>query len=179
MFAEKKDKSDNLKESVNNMIRKLILLMIIGLSLFSFMAFGAEHPELKAFPSAIDGMERFVIVLPHKDRGKDADFKVELIPGKVMLTDGVNQMRHGTTIEPQPLIGWGYTYYEVTGQDVAMSTMMAVAEGGQKIERFVPGTSLLIRYNSRLPIVIYAPNGYEVRYRIWSTTKTTEKAEKG
>ena len=122
-------------------------------------------------------MERFVIVLPDKDRGEDAGFKVELIPGKVMLTDGVNQMRHGTTIEPRPLKGWGYTYYEVTGQDVAMSTMMAVPEGGQKTEQFVPGTPLLIRYNSRLPIVVYAPEGYEVRYRIWKADKTMEKAK--
>ncbi len=160
------------------MMSKSTLLMIIGLSLFSFMAFGAEHQELQAFPAATDDMERFVIVLPHKDSDEKGDFKVELIPGKVMLTDGGNKMRHGTIIEPQPLIGWGYTYYEVTGQDVAMSTMMAVPEGDQNKERFVPGTSLLIRYNSRLPIVIYAPNGYEVRYRIWSTTKTTEKAEK-
>ena len=156
---------------------KLTQLMIIGLILFSFNACAAVHPELKAFPVANDGMERFVIVLPDKDRGEDAGFKVELIPGKVMLTDGVNQMRHGTTIEPRPLKGWGYTYYEVTGQDIAMSTMMAVPEGGQKTEQFVPGTPLLIRYNSRLPIVVYAPEGYEVRYRIWAADKTMEKAK--
>lgn len=158
---------------------KLAQLMVIGLILFSFNACAAVHPELKAFPAAKDGMERFVITLPDKERGEDADFKVELIPGKVMLTDGVNQMRHGTTIESQPLVGWGYTYYEVTGKDVAMSTLMAVPESVQKTEQFVPGTSILIRYNSRLPIVIYAPKGYEVRYRIWSTEKTAEQAEKG
>jgi ecotin len=161
------------------MIRKLTLLTIFSLTLFSMLAYGAEHPELKAFPAATEGMERFVIVLPHMDRGEETDFKVELIPGKTMLTDGVNQMRHGTSIEAKPLIGWGYTFYEVDGQDVAMSTMMAAPEGAPKIERFVPGTSLLISYNSRLPIVIYALKGYEVRYRIWSTTETTGEAEKG
>jgi ecotin len=25
----------------------------------------------------------------------------------------------------------------------------------------------LIRYNSRLPVVVYVPEGVEVRYRIW------------
>lgn len=160
------------------MLRKLTLAMI-ALALFSVQALAAEHPELKAFPAASDGMERYVIVLPEKARGEDADFRVELIPGKVMLTDGVNQMRHGSAIEPRPLVGWGYTYYEVTGQDVAMSTMMAAPEGGQKIETFVAGTSLLIRYNSRLPIVVYAPRGYEVRYRIWAAAETIEQAEQG
>jgi ecotin len=160
------------------MTKKLLLLMTVSLVFFSFNACAAVHPELKAFPTAEEGMERFVIVLPHKERGEDNNFKVEIIPGKVMLTDGVNQVRHGTTIEPRPLKGWGYTYYEVTGQDVAMSTMMAVPEGAQKIEKFVPGTPVLIRYNSRLPIVVYAPKGYDVRYRVWSADKTMGQAEK-
>lgn len=160
------------------MLKKLTMLMAASLILFSFNAWGGDHPELKAFPAAEEGMDRFVIILPDKARGEDNNFKVELIPGKVMLTDGVNQMRHGTTIEPRPLIGWGYTYYEVTGQDVAMSTMMAAPEGTPKTEQFVPGTSLLIRYNSRLPIVVYAPKGYQLRYRIWSTDKSMEQAEK-
>ena len=89
----------------------------------------------------------------------------------------VNLMRLGTTISPQPLKGWGYTYYEVTGSDVAMSTRMAPPEGAKKVEKFVKGTPLLIRYNSRLPIVVYVPKGYSVQYRIWKAgeEKTAEK----
>lgn len=160
------------------MRNRLTQFLAIGLAILSAGAFGAEHSELKAFPDADEGMERLVIVLPHKERGEEDGFKVELTPGKTMLTDGVNLMRLGSTIAPSPLKGWGYTYYEVTGSDVAMSTMMAAPEGGQKIERFVPGTPLLIPYNSRLPIVVYVPKGYEIRYRIWSAG-VTEKAEKG
>jgi ecotin len=152
--------------------------LAIGLVLVCAGVIGGEHPELKAFPDAGDGMERLVIVLPHKEREEEEGFKVELTPGKIMLTDGVNLMRLGSTIVSRPLKGWGYTYYEVSGSDVAMSTMMAAPEGGQKIERFVPGTSHLIPYNSRLPIVVYVPKGYEVRYRIWSAG-ATRKAEKG
>jgi ecotin len=161
------------------MRQKFTQLLIIGMVLFSVVACAAEHPQLKAFPTVKEGLERFVIVLPDKERGEEDGFKVELIPVKTMLTDGVNQMRLGTTIKPLPLKGWGYTYYEVTGRDVAMSTRMAVPEGGQKTKRFVQGTALLIRYNSRLPIVVYAPKGYEIRYRIWKSSKTAEKAIKG
>lgn len=151
---------------------------MIGLTLFSVSVFGLEHPELKAFPPAKEGMERIVIVLPHKERKKEDGFKVELIPGKVMLTDNINLMRIGTTLVPRTLKGWGYTYYEVTGQDVTMSTMMAVPEGESKTMAFVPGTSLLIRYNSRLPIVVYVPKGHEIRYRIWNAG-VVRKAVKG
>ena len=40
-------------------------------------------------------------------------------------------------------------------------------------------SSLQIRYNSRLPVVVYAPDGYEIRYRIWKASEAIEKAEKG
>ena len=160
------------------MRNRLTQFLAIGLVILSAGALGADHSELKAFPDANEGMERLVIVLPHKERGEEDEFKVELTPGKIMQTDGVNLMRLGSTISPRPLKGWGYTYYEVTGSDVAMSTMMAVPEGGKTVESFVPGTPLLIPYNSRLPIVIYVPKGYEVRYRIWSAG-ITKNAEKG
>lgn len=160
------------------MMSRWVLLMFVGMILFSMQAVAGDHPELRAFPPAEAGMERFIISLPEKERQAEIDFKVELIPGKVMLTDGVNQVRHASKVEAWPLTGWGYTYYKVTGEDVAMSTMMAAPEGSQMVEQFVPGTPTLIRYNSRLPIVIYAPEGYEVRYRIWSAPETAQKAHR-
>ena len=152
------------------MIKRIILSIIVVLALFSVQACAAIHHELKPFPAAEQGMKRFVVVLPEKTRAEEVDFKVELISGKTMLTDGVNQVRHGSTIEARPLKGWGYTFYEVTGQDTTMSTMMAAPEGSEKVEQFVSGAPLLIRYNSRLPIVVYAPEGYELRYRIWTAS---------
>lgn len=47
------------------------------------------------------------------------------------------------------------------------------------VKTFVAGTPLLVRCNSRLPIVVYAPTGYQVRYRIWHAPADAEKAEKG
>lgn len=154
-------------------------LLVIGLNAISLPAFGVEHPELKAFPPAKESMERFVIVLPHKERGEEDDFQVEIIVGKEMLTDGVNRVRLGNPIEPRVLSGWGYTYYEVAGSSVTVSTMMAPPPGAPMVATFVTAAPLLVRYNSRLPIVVYAPTGYEVRYRIWQAPGTTEKAEKG
>ena len=72
-------------------------LLIAGLVVLSVSAFGAEHPELKAFPAAKQGLERFVIVLPEKERGAEDAFRVEIIVGKEMLTDGVNLVRLANT----------------------------------------------------------------------------------
>ena len=136
-----------------------------------------DHPQLKAFPAAKDDQKRFVIVLPDKIRAEEGAFKVELIPGKVKMTDGVNRVFLSAKIELRPLKGWGYTFYEVTGKDRMASTRIGVPPGTPKVEKFVAGQSLMIRYNSRLPVVIYAPKGYEIRYRIWKAGEE-QKAEK-
>ena len=65
--------------------------------------------------------------------------------------------------------GWGYSYYELSQVGPAMSTLMACPDGSRK-QAFVRvgGEPQLVRYNSKLPLVIYAPKDIEVRYRIWS-----------
>ena len=65
----------------------------------------ANHKYLKAFPKAAEDMSRFVIVLPDKTRGQEGAFKVELIVGRMMDTDGVNRMYLGGKLEPKPLKG--------------------------------------------------------------------------
>lgn len=154
-------------------------LAFIAFTVLNASAMGAEHPELKAFPPAKEGMERFVIVLQQKERGAEENFQVEIIVGKEMLADGVNRVRLGNTIEPRSLPGWGHIYYEVTGSSATMSTMMAPPPGAPMEMTFVTGTPLFVRYDNRFPIVVYAPTGYEVRYRIWQAPEATEKAEKG
>ena len=159
------------------MNRRIKQIVVLSFVISGLAAVGAEHPQLKAYPPAKDGMSRFVIELPHKERGEEDSFKVELIVGKVMLTDGVNQIRLGNKIERKVIKGWGYSYYEVAESGAAISTMMAAPEGAPKVKKFVKMAPLQIRYNSRLPVVIYVPKGYEVQYRIWSASETMEKAD--
>ena len=136
-----------------------------------------NHKYLKAFPKAAGGMSRFVIVLPDKTRGQEGAFKVELIVGKMMDTDGVNQMFLSGKLEPKPLKRWGFTYYQAKLGPVA-SSLIGVPPGTPSVHKFVQGPSQLIRYNSRIPIVVYVPKGAEVRYRIWSAMPETKKALK-
>lgn len=136
----------------------------------------ATHPELKVFPPAKAGMERFVIVIPHKERGEEDAFRVELIPGKMMDTDGTNLYSLGNILAQKNLEGFGYSYYEISDGPVKMTLMRP---GPNTVNKFVSGQSLHINYNSRLPIVIYAPTGYEVRYRIWRADEDFTPAIKG
>ena len=150
----------------------VMLVVLLHVSLAS----ASGKSPLDAFPAPEDGMQRFVIELPDKARGEEDRFKVELVAGKQILTDGINVYRLANTIEPQSLQGWGYTYYEVSGSGEVLGTLMAPPEGTPMVERFVTGESILVRYNSRLPIVVYAPIDYQVRYRIWRASETYTEA---
>ena len=59
-------------------------------------------------------------------------------------------------------------------------TLMAVDPNAPKIERFITlgGEPELFRYNSRLPLVVYLPEGVEVRYRIWRGDTILQSAER-
>ena len=72
-----------------------VLALSVGCSL------GATGSKaIEAFPKAKDGEVRHVIYLNDKVRGEEENFKVELIPGKVAKTDGVNAARVGLFLEP-------------------------------------------------------------------------------
>ncbi|HAY78515.1 MAG TPA: proteinase inhibitor I4 serpin [Planctomycetaceae bacterium] len=156
---------------------RIVIAGILAMTLNSLGA--AEDRYLKAFPPAGEGMTRFVILLPHKERGEDQDFKVEIYVGKEMETDGVNMVRLGGKIEAKPLKGWGFTYYEVAKFGPAMSTRIGVRPGTKPVKKFVTMPSTTIGYNSRIPLVVYVPQGGAVRYRIWKAGDKTEQAKEG
>lgn len=121
---------------------------------------------LEPFPKAAEGMVRHVIEL--KKKSDESLYKIEIVPGKVMNVD-CNVHRLMGKLEEKDLQGWGYTYYEFTSDGQTTSTMMACNKPNEN--KFVSGQTLLVRYNSKLPIVIYAPQGYEIKYRIWKAGK--------
>jgi len=76
------------------------------------------------------------------------------------------------------LKGWGFKYLEISNIQNGPSTMMACQN--PKTEKFVTlymRDEALRRYNSRSPIVVYVPEGYGVRYRIWSAEEKVQQAK--
>ena len=102
----------------------------------------------------------------------EADHKVELIAGKTMEVD-CNLRRLGGQWQEKTVEGWGYSYYELASVGPAASTLMACPdESRQSAFVSVGGEPLLVRYNSKLPVVVYAPGDVEVHYRIWAASKS-------
>lgn len=148
-----------------------LFALAIGLPL---AACAATPEALKPFPTAAAGYQRHVIDLPAQP--DEADHRVELIAGKTMEVD-CNQRRLGGQWQEKTVEGWGYGYYELEKVGPAFGTLMACPDDSRK-QTFVPvgGEPMLVRYNSRLPLVIYAPADVEVRYRIWSAGKDSRPA---
>ena len=125
-----------------------------------------KHLEA-AYPGPPDGMERRVILLPKMDHDEEERHRVEIVVGKSIATDGFNVHRFDGVLREVNIPGWGFSYWQADGKfDMPLSTRIATS--GETAERFVPGPSELVRYNSRLPLVVMVPAGCEVRYRVWS-----------
>lgn len=128
---------------------------------------------MKAFPPADEGMTRHVLRLPELP---DENLRrVELLVGRTEKVDARNTFFFGGKIEEETIEGWGFPRYIVHSLGPRAGTLIAVDPSLPKVERFIPlaGGPFLIRYNSQLPVVVYVPEGTEVRHRIWSAPPET------
>jgi len=153
--------------------------LIVVLSFLAAMSPVSAADNMKAFPPAGKGMTRHVLQLPKQD--DEYAFKVELIVGKTVQLDEGNRYFFGGKIKAVNIEGWGFTRYVVSELGPMAGTLVAVDPNAPKVPRFITigGEPYLIRYNSLLPVVVYAPEGVEVRYRIWSAAPEAKAIEKG
>jgi|LakMenEpi03Aug12_release.lakeMendotaPanAssembly.Ray.scaffolds.fasta_scaffold683057_2 ecotin len=156
-------------------MKNILIIFSIASGLVSTLL--AQHQPLDAFPKAAEDQSRFVIRVPEAD--DEFAFKVELIIGKTVPTDGVNRHFFAGKVEEKDLKGWGYSYFEMKELGPMAGTLMKPLPGGKQVDTFVAVNSQLPlqRYNSRMPIVVYVPKGAEVRYRIWKAGKETNAAQ--
>jgi len=166
----------------NGTIKEKVMKRRVSITalVFIFAALTAHAADnMKAFSPPEKGMVRYVLQLPKQD--DESAFKVELIVGKTVLLDEQNRYFFGGKIQTETIKGWGFTRYNVSQLGPMAGTQIAVDPNAPKVNRFITlgGEPYLIRYNSRLPVVVYAPEGVEVRYRIWTAEPEMKGFEKG
>ena len=157
------------------MLKNLFSLLTIVLLSTQLSASDTSKDKYKMFPPAKEGYTRYIVDVPKIQN--DHEHKVELLIGKNLMVD-CNHASFSGKIERKALKGWGYHYLEVSEIRRGPTTMMACKE--PKAEKYISlyaPEKTLIRYNSRLGTVIYVPEGYEVRYRIWSAGQSIKKAD--
>jgi ecotin len=147
-------------------------LVIANLSTF---AHAAKLEDVAPYPKAEAGFTRQVIHLPKQ--AQEENFQVEILAGKTLEVD-CNRQKLDGILDEKSLQGWGYPFYRLENVIGPTSTMMACPPGSKKKRAFVPvvGDGFMLRYNSKLPVVVYAPSNVEVRYRIWSASDKTGTA---
>jgi ecotin len=104
---------------------------------------------------------------------------VDLIVGNTVQVDEGNRYFFAGKIEEETIKGWGFPRRvhphpnllpegEETIADPHGIWKFRSSTDAPKVNRFITlgGEPYFIRYNSRLPIVVYVPEGVEVRYRI-------------
>ncbi|WP_350574862.1 serine protease inhibitor ecotin [Pseudomonas sp. HY2-MNA-CIBAN-0224] len=148
--------------------------LTLSLSTLCSVANAAKLEDVAPYPKADAGFTRQVIRLPSQKN--EEDYKVQIIAGKTLQVD-CNQQRLTGKLQEKNLKGWGYPMYRLDKVSGPLSTMMACPDGKPHPD-FVPvvGDGFMLRYNSKLPIVLYVPKGVEVRYRIWSASKQIKQA---
>lgn len=137
-------------------------LCVVGLA----RAAGAD--DLKPFPPPQPGRQRIVIRLPEVARPDD--LKVEVMIGKTVTVD-CNRQRFGGNVRREEAQGWGFSYYVLDELRGPMSTLMACPPETSRHEEFVRVAAeelAGLRYNAKVPIVLYVPADVQVRYRLWS-----------
>lgn len=154
-------------------IFSLLLLFIGSLPCSAVLA----QDDLQAFPPAAQGQVRHVLRLPAQE--DEFDFQVELIVGKTVQVDERNRFFFAGKVVESSVPGWGFPRFDVAALGPMGGTLIAVDPDAPKVDRFVRlgGEPVLIRYNSKLPVVVYVPEGVEVRYRIWTAGYTQPMAK--
>lgn len=142
-------------------------LLFIAIAAIAFLSVAVAADNIEAFPPAAAGMTRYVINLP--PQSDEFAFRVELSIGKVVKTDAVNRYFFVGNLEVKTIPGWGFDRYVLQELGPMAGTLMAFDPNTPRVNQFVSlgGGPHLLRYNSRLPIVVYVPTGVEVRYRVW------------
>lgn len=147
------------------MFKSFLTLSILILGSFAM----AQQPQdnMKAYPPAADGMKRVVVYLESKE--EEDDYRIELMVGKTVEVDAANRFFFSGTLEEETIEGWGFPKYIVKQIGPMAGTRIGVDPDAPKVKRFVKlgGEPKLLRYNSKLPVVVYVPKDAEVKLKVW------------
>lgn len=128
---------------------------------------------LKSFPENMENYNRYVIYLPKHDN--EEALRLEVIAGITKKVDCNTYWLMGE-FDDKDVEGMGYEYLVFESDGNIASTRMACPDE-VLTEKFVAAEGDFGRYNSQLPVVVFVPNGVELKYRVW-TAQDTQVADK-
>lgn len=143
-----------------------LALTLAGATMVAAQNAAPVDPEI--FPAAQAGQTRHVFTIPAIEN--EGNYQIEIVAGQTMSVD-CNTVMISADLDDETLEGWGYTYYEIDDISQPASTMMGCPDNS-RTDKFVGyhmGQDAFLRYNSNMPVIVYAPSDITVGYRIWQT----------
>ena len=157
-------------------MNKLIFSILAVFAILGSQRISAQnmiYQDISIFPKPEQGMKQWVIQVPHSD--EDQNKRIELYVGINKEVDGCNRHFLMGNLEQKDLQGWGYNYYIFQTNGNIAGTQMACPNADKK-NTFITAQPQLLNYNGRLPIIVYVPEGYEVKYKIYKAEPDFYKA---
>ncbi|MDR0228336.1 MAG: ecotin family protein [Flavobacteriaceae bacterium] len=143
-----------------------LLIAVLGLSFTVTAQEQVYRLDASIFPKPEKGYKQVVIDVPHST--EDNNKRIEFSVGKYAEVDGCNHYSLMGKLEEKNLEGWGYTYFEFKSDGNMTSTLMGCPDAPKR-NLFVTATPQLVRYNGKLPIIIYVPQDYQVKFKVFAT----------
>lgn len=128
--------------------------------------------DISMFPAAAPSMKQ-VVIRPGR-LANENQLRIEFYAGQTRTID-CNMVSLAAGLTRRDLSGWGYPYWEMPVPSPAVSTRMGCPRKSER-KAFVHGTPETVPYRSALPIVVYVPVGYSVRYMLWRTDGVEKEA---
>ena len=129
---------------------------------------------LAPFPRPDADQTRHVIHVP--PRSDEPLYQVEIQVGKTLTVD-CNHYAFGGELTEHHVPNWGYDYFVYSREHPLVSTEMACPPDSERT-LFIQAVDAnrMLRYNSRMPIVLYTPRDMEVKYQLWHVETTPTAA---
>lgn len=159
-------------------MRKIKFLTAVAIVLFIVAACNSQKSTsetakealiLKDFPE-IEGFKPQLLSL--KSTSESELLKVELIAGKTMEVDDCNTYGLQGEFEQKQVDATGASYYVFNSTGEVIQTLMACPDNKMHTE-FVSGQSVMADYDSAQPLVVYVPDGIELKHHIWKMSEMT------
>jgi|APMI01.1.fsa_nt_gi ecotin len=124
-----------------------------------------------AFPAAKPGYRRFDIAEATSD---GAPRRIEFFVGKTMTIDCNQHWLNGAFAADDVK---GAPFFTFTTDGRTSSTKMFCPQDKKKT--FVSGPRMLAEASARAPLVVFVPDGYELRYDVWGVLERDKVARPG
>ena len=124
--------------------------------------------QVKSYPESIEGYDRYVMYLPPQEN--EEELRLEIIPGVIHEVDCNTHWLMGE-FETKVVEGMGYEYLVFNSNGDIVSTRMACPDN-EVTEELVAAEGHFGRYNSKVSVIVFVPEGLKLKLRTWKANHT-------